>query len=101
MVRLLQPYLILSEKQIANLDKINLFYEAYYNKLEELWYENEKKIIADEAIKTKFYKLKKSETEIQLLVSETIRNQPRKLISVAKKYSDQYFEMTFKTSKYA
>jgi hypothetical protein len=97
LLRLLQPHLIMNDKQIANLDNINAFYFNYYNKLERLWYDLEHNTLDNEACKNRFFEIKQSEDSINQLVNETIRTKPQRLVSEAKNNSDTYFKLTFNT----
>ncbi len=95
LVRLIQPHLIMSEKQITILDQIHTFYFNYYNQLERLWYEYEDNRINNNTATNKFFELKEKEIEINIKVSDTIRIKPKKLIKKAKHYSDQYFASVY------
>ncbi len=97
LLRHIQPQLIMSDKQIINLETISTFYFNYYNNLEKLWYDNEDELIDSKTLKTEFFKIKNSESEINSLVNETIRTKPKKLIKKAKEHSDQYFKLSFNT----
>lgn len=99
LLRHIQPQLIMTEKQIINLDTISKFYFNYYNNLEKLWYDNEDEQIDNQTLKTEFFKIKNSESEINSMVNETIRTKPKKLVKKAKEYSDQYFKISFNTFK--
>ena len=48
LMRLLQPQLIMSEKQLKDLDDIHKFYTVYHNKVERLWYDFESNRISEE-----------------------------------------------------
>lgn len=97
LLRHIQPQLIMTEKQIINLDTISKFYFNYYNNLEKLWYDNEDEQIDNQTLKSEFFKIKNSESEINSLVNETIRTKPKKLVKKSKEYSDQYFKLSFNT----
>jgi len=95
--RLLQPHIIMTEKQISNIDIIGSFYTDYYNKLERLWFDIEHGSLKNEAIKGKFFKLKETESKINNLVNETIKTKPKRLVNKAGQNSIVYFKRTFKT----
>lgn len=97
LLRLLQPHLIMNDKQITNLDNINGFYFNYYNKLERLWFDLEHNTLDNEACKNCFFEIKQSEDSVNQLVNETIRTKPKKLVAEAKSNSDTYFKLTFNT----
>lgn len=97
LLRLLQPHIIMNDKQISNLDNINKFYFNYYNKLERLWYDLEHNTLDNESCKNFFFEIKQSEDGINQIVNETIRSKPKKLIVEAKNNSDNYFKLTFNT----
>lgn len=95
LIKLLQPHLIMNEKQLKNLDDIHRFYADYYNDLEKLWYDFESERINEEQATKIFFKLKKSETAINPLIAETIRSKPKRLVKKCKKNSDEYFNQVF------
>lgn len=97
LLRHIQPQLIMNDKQIINLDTISKFYFNYYNALEKLWYINEDNLIDNKKLQKEFFKIKDTESQINSLVDETIRNKPKKLVKKAKMYSDQYFKLSFNT----
>ncbi|WP_295811489.1 hypothetical protein [uncultured Apibacter sp.] len=95
LLKLIQPHLIPTEKEIKDLDSIHNFYEDYYNKLEKLWYTFENEIINEEKATKEFYYIKKTELTINSLVNNVLKSKPKKLINKAKESSDSYFEQTF------
>jgi hypothetical protein len=97
LIRLLQPQLIMTEKQISNLDTISKFYTLYYNKLERLWFDTEDDSLNQSSAKDEFFKILQTESEVSALINETIRTKPKSLISKAKLHSDQYFKLSFNT----
>lgn len=97
LLRLLQPHLIMNDKQISNLDNISRFYFNYYNKLERLWYDLEHCTIDNELAKALFFEIKHSEDEINQTIKETIKSKPQKLVKESKENSDNYFKLVFNT----
>ena len=97
LIRLLQPHIIMTEKQISNIDIISNFYISYYNKLERLWFDNEHKSIDTEAVKARFFEIKDTESEMTSLVNETIRTKPKRLVDKAGNNSINYLKRTFNT----
>lgn len=97
LLRLLQPHIIMTEKQISNIDIICKFYFCYYNKLERLWFDNEHKSIDTEAVKAKFFEIKDTESDVASLVNETIRTKPKRLVNKAGQNSITYLKRTFNT----
>lgn len=95
LMRLLQPHLIMNEKQLKNLDDIHRFYADYYNNIEKLWYDFDSNRIDEEQATKSFFKLKKLETNINHLIAETIRSKPKRLVKKCKKNSDEYFNQVF------
>ena len=79
LIRLLQPHLIMNDKQIGNLDNISKFYFNYYNKLEKLWYDSEYETVNFEKTKKLFFIIKASEQEINQIVNETLKSKPKDL----------------------
>ncbi|WP_067151369.1 hypothetical protein [Pseudotamlana agarivorans] len=95
LLRLLQPHLIMNEKQLKNLDDIHKFYTEYYNKIEKLWYDFESNRVTEEQATNIFFKLKKLETNINPIIAETIRSKPKRIVKKCKKNTDEYFEQVF------
>lgn len=97
LLRLLQPHLIMNEKQLKNLDDIHRFYADYYNRIEKLWYDFESNRITEEKATKTFFKLKKLETNINPIIAETIRSKPKGIVNKCKKNTDEYFKQVFNT----
>ncbi|WP_271407442.1 hypothetical protein [Tenacibaculum soleae] len=97
LLRLLQPHLIMNEKQLKNLDDIHRFYADYYNRIEKLWYDLESNRITEEQATNAFFKLKKLETDINPIIAETIRSKPKGIVKKCKKNTDEYFKQVFNT----
>jgi hypothetical protein len=97
LLRLLQSHIIMTERQISNLDSIGNFYANYYNKLERLWYDNEHGSIDTEMLKTKFFKIKATEASMTTLVNETIRTKPKRLVAKTDQFTRNYLKQTFNT----
>ncbi|TXD80903.1 hypothetical protein ESY86_20435 [Subsaximicrobium wynnwilliamsii] len=97
LLRLLQPHLIMNEKQLKNLDDIHRFYADYYNRIEKLWYDFESGRITEEQATKVFFKIKKLETDINPIIAETIRSKPKGIVKKCKKNTDEYFKLVFNT----
>lgn len=97
LLKLLQPHLIMNEKQLKNLDDIHRFYADYYNQIEKLWYDFESGRLTEEQATDNFFKLKQQETDINPIIAETIRNKPKRIVNKCKLQSDQYFNQVFNT----
>ena len=97
LIRLLQPHLIMNEKQLRNLDDIHRFYSDYYNDIEKLWFDFESGRVTEEEATNSFFELKKKETEINPIIAETIRSKPKRIVKKCKVHSDQYFKHVFNT----
>lgn len=95
LLRLLQPHLIMNEKQLKNLDDIQKFYSDYFNHLEKLWFDFETDRLNEEQATKAFFKIKKLETNINPIIAETIRSKPRLVIKKAKLHTDMYFNQVF------
>ncbi len=95
LLKLLQPHLIMDEKQLKNLHEIHRFYTDYYNKVEKLWYDFEADRISEEQATNTFFELKKLETDINPIIAETIRSKPNRIVKKCKKNSDEYFYQVF------
>lgn len=97
LLRLLQPHLIMNEKQLKNLDDIHRFYVDYYNRVEKLWYDFDSDRITEEQATKAFFKFKTLETDINPVIAETIRSKPTGIVKKCKKNTDAYFEQVFNT----
>ena len=95
LLKLLQPHLIMNEKQLKNLDDIHRFYTDYHNRIEKLWYDFDSNRITEEQATNAFFKLKKLETNINPIIAETIRSKPKGIVKKCKKNSDEYFKQVF------
>lgn len=93
--RLIQPHLIINEKQLMNLDEIHKFYSEYFNKIEKLWFEHENKKITTEQATNIFFKHKNTEVRINKMVASTIKNKPNSILKRCKENSDNYFNQIF------
>jgi RimJ/RimL family protein N-acetyltransferase len=87
----------MSDKQLKNLDDIQRFYADYYNQLEQLWFDFETSRLTEEQATKRFFEYKKSETDINPIISETIRNKPKRIVDKCKLHSDEYFKQVFNT----
>lgn len=100
-IRLIQPNIIMSEKQICNLDKIHRFYSDYFNKLEMLWYDLENGVIDELSAKTRFFEIKNSEMVlIDSTIDDNLRSKPKHLMKRAEQYTHQYLNQIFKSQPY-
>lgn len=97
LLRLLQPHLIMNEKQLRSLDDIHRFYSEYFNDIEKLWLDFESERISEADATNSFFDLKKKETEINPIIAETIRSKPKRIVKKCKEHSDQYFSQVFNT----
>jgi len=95
LIRLIQPHIIMTDKQISNLDNISNFYFSYYNKLERLWYDNDHGSINNETLKKRFFLIKETESSIAILVNDTMRTKPTYLIKKADLLTRNYLKKTF------
>jgi len=95
LLRLLQPHLIMNEKQLKNLDDIHRFYADYYNQIEKLWYDYDSNRLTEEQVTEHFFELKQQETDINSIIAETIRSKPKRIVKKCKLHSDEYFKQVF------
>lgn len=98
LIKLVQPHLIPSDKQIEKLDKVADFYFDFYLKLEALWFDHENELITNKIMQDKFQELKQSEREINKIINE-IHKKPNKHISIkAQNECDIFFQKAFNTT---
>lgn len=95
LLRLIQPQLIMDDKLLKKLDDVHRFYVDYFNQLEQLWLDFEADRISNEDAQTRFYNLKNLESDINSIVSEVIRNKPKRIVKKCKVNSDTYFKQIF------
>lgn len=97
LLRLLQPHLIPSDKQIDKLDQVADFYFDYYNKLEPLWMDYYYSRISDTEAQAKFYKIKSSEKSINKTVTEIIKRTNKKVLKKTDIETRAYLKNNFNT----
>jgi hypothetical protein len=95
LLRLIQPQIVLSDKQFISLGTIQKFYTDYYDRLEKLWYDYEDGRLPEHQAAERFFEIKNTETGILELIGETIRTKPNGLVKKAKENSDAYFKEVF------
>jgi hypothetical protein len=95
LLRLLQPHLIPTEKQVDKINQVADFYFEYYNELEGLWFDYNNGRVNDIEAQKRFYEIKKQEKPINQLVNEIIRGQNKKIVIKTENASKDYLERTF------
>jgi len=96
LIKLLQPQIIPSDKELYKLNKVINFYVDYYNKLESLWYDHYYSRINNEEAQRKFYELKENEKSINDLVNEVIKKGVnKKAYRSAEVDTNSYVQRTF------
>ena len=94
-IKLIQPHILPSEKQIEQLEKITDFYFAHYNDIEHLWYDVQNRNLSNDDIQKRFYKLKKSERDISKIVNSNIKTTYKKMSKKADLETRNYLSRTF------
>ncbi|QDP86035.1 hypothetical protein FNJ88_10945 [Chryseobacterium sp. SNU WT5] len=84
-----------NEKVFTKSEKIIDFYFNHFNQIENLWYDHYNYIVSDSEAQEKFYSIIKSESEINKIVNDVIRNQNSKMLSTAEIECDNYFKKIF------
>jgi hypothetical protein len=97
LLRLLQPHLIPSDKQIDKLDQVADFYFDYFNNLEQLWLDYYNSRITEKEAQTKFYKIKNSEKTINKTVIEIIKRTNKKVANKTDFETRAYLKNNFNT----
>jgi hypothetical protein len=80
LLRLIQPHLLPTEKQIDKLDAVVDFYFDYFNRLEALWFDYEKDRKTEDEIQDEFYKIKDLEKPINKIVNEIVKTTNKKIL---------------------
>ena len=94
--KLIMPQLIMSERNLLNLDKVHLFYSDQLLKFEQLWFEFNKKIIDENQLSEKYFELAKNELEINKILNDMDIYKPKNLVKKTKKICDNYFLSVYK-----
>jgi hypothetical protein len=97
LLRLLQPHIIMTDKLLNDLDRINVFCADKYNQLERLWFDFDASRIDETEASNRFYKILETGKDLTSIIDETIRQKPKLLVKKAKEYSDIYFKQVFNT----
>ena len=95
--KLIQPYIIPSEKQIEKLDKVCDFYFDQYFQFERIFFDYDSNRITEVQAQEKYMALKQSEREINKIINEVHRNVNRKQHLKAEIESLTFFKQSFNT----
>jgi hypothetical protein len=95
LLKLIQPHLIMSEKQLLKLDRIHIFYCDHFIKLEKLWHDLEDEDYSEKEVKEELYQVLESEIPISKELNGILLKKPKRLVRKAKQVSDDYFERVF------
>ena len=95
LMRLLQPHLMPSEKQLDKLELVTDFYEEQYNKLEKLWFDAENGRKTEEEVQCEFYILKELEKPINKMVSEIIKTDNKRIRRLCEVEVREYLSNVF------
>lgn len=95
LLKLISPHIIPSERSIDKLNKIVDFQFGYYNNLEQLWYDHFNSRITDEQAQIKFYELKETEREINIIINELIKSTNKRILKKTDSETRQYLRLTF------
>lgn len=96
LIKLLQPQITSSDKELDKLNRVIKFYFDYHNKLEQLWYDYERSRISEEEAQRNFYLIKDTEKEINEIVNEVINKKINKnFYAKADIETQNYVQRTF------
>lgn len=95
--KLVQPYIIPSEKQIEKLDKANDHYYDQFYRLERLLMDMDAREISEMEAKNEFMKMKQSEREINKILNEVHRRINAKIHNRAEKETREFVSVNYKT----
>ena len=95
LIKLISPYIILSEKETKKLDKYYTLLINDFDKIEKFWYDNENGEISEKKITDRFYKITASINEINDRYGDLNILHLKKLTQTAKRNSDEYFKNNF------
>jgi len=89
------PYLIPSEKQVEEYDKIADFYCNLYLKFEYLWFNFENNQISEKKMQKQYHDLKQSEREINKLINKIHKKSNKSLSNQAKEETKTFFKQFY------
>jgi hypothetical protein len=95
LLKLLQPHIVPSEKQILKLDQIVDFYFDYCNKLEKLWQDSEHERINDVDVQEVFYTIKDTEKPINTSINEIVKRRNKKITKEAQDNTTRYLKSIY------
>lgn len=97
LLRYMRPVLTMDNDQLSKLDTIHKYYIDNYNNLEQLWFEFQEENLTEKEVCEKFYEIKGTESEVMIIISDTLNSKPKRLAKKAKEASDDYFKRVFNT----
>lgn len=95
LLKLIQPYIIPSDKQLEKLDKVCDFYCDSYLKLDQIFYEFESGTIPEFEARKKFMEIKQKEREINLIINEVHRKKSKKYSELASAESKVFINRVY------
>ena len=97
LLRLVQPQIIMDEKQIEQLDKMYSICFNHFMLLDKMWHELENSHKTDDQIANELHELRQSDImkEYNKLSFLAVRSKPRKLVVKAEKHAHDYFKTNY------
>ncbi len=97
LLKLVQPHVIPSDKQIEKFDKVADFYFDFYLKLEALWFDCENGFLDEKSMQSQFHDLKQTEREINKIINEIHKKPNHRISREAQAATDLFFNKAFNT----
>jgi hypothetical protein len=97
LLRLIQPHILPTEKNIEKLEEVIDFYFDYSNEIEKLWLDHFNHRIDDKFAQDKFYELKEKEKAINKKTNEIVKDVSMRIKKKTDKEVRQYFKNNFQT----
>lgn len=94
-LKALLPNFIQSEQELSELDRLMVFYAKYFNSLEKIWYEHEKKITDEQSIMKNFFALKAEECDPCSNLNKGIRKIPDDEMEQINAEANEYVERVY------
>lgn len=97
LLKLLQPHILPSEKNIERLEEVIDFYFDYNIEIEQLWLDHFNYRIDDKVAQDRFYELKEKEKAINKKTNEIVKDISNRIKKKADREVRQYFKNNFQT----
>jgi hypothetical protein len=102
-IKAILPNLIQSDQELSELDRLMDFYSKYMNKLEQIWYQYNTKIITEPEMIKLLFAAKEEETDKYSLLNKGIRSisksEQEKINNISIEYIDRVYFTKLETNE--